>query len=145
LAQHDFFPTLLSSPQDLLDTSRSLLSDSLPEESVQLWDLGLAARETAPRVEALLKVHDELDATGMDECGAWVEWKGRRGCGKGGLEDVMSASVGDEQVLSQRSVLSFESASHRCADGLPFLNSQNVPLRPRHSNEQFSVVSDALH
>lgn len=121
LAQHDSLPTLLASPQDLLNSSRSLLSDFLPEESVQLWDLGLAARETAPRVEALLKVHDELDATGMDECGAWVQWKGRRGCGKSGLEDVLSASVGDEQVLSHRSVLSSESASRQGADGLSLL------------------------
>lgn len=66
------------------------------------WYLGIAAKETAPIVEAHLSLHDEeVDAAseeGLEECGAWLDWQGRRGCGVDGALLVLGLQNGGDDI-----------------------------------------------
>jgi hypothetical protein len=91
LAQDASFRSALDDPAELLALARSHVPTIISPEAVPLWDLGLAARETAPRVEAFLKLADQLADDRLRACESWVEWLGNRACGVGGLETLLSA------------------------------------------------------
>lgn len=90
LAQDASFRLALDNPVELLDLARSHVPTFISAEAVPFWDLGLAARETAPRVEAFLKLADQLTDDRLRACGSWVEWHGERACGAEGLEMLLS-------------------------------------------------------
>jgi hypothetical protein len=103
-AYHPFLVALTSSlssslaslsPSELYNRSLVLLADHIHPSQIPAWKLGLASHETSPLVEAILKRHDaELALPNgqwedVSSCGAWVEWRGRRGCAVEGAIEVL--------------------------------------------------------
>ena len=77
------------SQASLVDATLPLLADLLHPATIPAWHLGLAAKETAPVVEALISVHDEQVDDELASCGAWIDWAGQRGCGVDGAVRVL--------------------------------------------------------
>ncbi|CED83771.1 UDP-glucose:glycoprotein glucosyltransferase [Phaffia rhodozyma] len=104
LSQRPDFPILAANSTALYHAAHALLPNYLHPSQIPAWDLGLAAGESAPAVEALLSVHQMLVDPEMNDCGAWVEWNGKRGCGPDGAVEVLGLGKGKEGINWDESI-----------------------------------------
>lgn len=95
-------PSLSSlSPAQLLELTQPLLADLLDTvhpATIPAWHLGLAAKETAPIVQAFIGLHDQLVDDELTSCGAWIDWAGQRACGVDGALSVLGLDQGTGEI-----------------------------------------------
>lgn len=67
------------------------------------WHLGLAAKETAPLVEAIVSLHAQEVTDELSQCGAWIEWNDKKACGIEGAVKVLGLVQGKGDIAWDQS------------------------------------------